>query len=76
MFVESKDNHCGGTVRQLRKVNTDDLVFLGQVAGGGSPPKKKANVQQVPMQKEAIVAKQATAQAQLTGYIIASCLHA
>ena len=76
MFVKSQDNHCGGTVRQLRKVDTDDLVFLGQVAGGGSPPKKKANVQQAPMQKEAIVEKQATAQAQLTGRSTASCFHA
>ena len=77
VFVDSQDtDHCGRTQRQLRKVDTDDLDFSWPDDSGCSPPKKKANVQQAPMQKEAIVQKQATAQAQLTGHIIASCFHA
>ena len=75
VFVHSQNTEdSGGTVRQLRKVDTDDLGVSWANGSGGSPPKKKANVQQVPMQKEATVQKQATAQAQLTRHIAASCL--
>ena len=51
----------------MAKVDTDDLDF----ACDGSPP-KKANAQQVAMQKEA--AGQQQAKVQLTGHITASCL--
>ena len=61
-------------MRQLRKVDTDDLGFSWPTICGGSLPKKKASAQQVPMQKEATVQKQATAQVQLTRHITASCL--
>jgi nitrogen fixation protein FixH len=75
VFVDSQDTEdSGGTVRRLRKVDTDDLDFSWPNGSGGSPPKKKANVQQAPMQKEATVQKQATAQVQLTRHIAASCL--
>ena len=75
VFAQSQNTEgSGGTVRQLRKVDTDDLDFSWANGSGGSPPKKKANVQQVPMQKEATVQEQATAQAQLTRHVTASCL--
>ena len=75
VFVDSQDaEDCGGTVRQLRQVDTDDLDFSWPGITGGSPPKKKANVHQVPMQKEATVQKQAPAQVQLTRHFTASCL--
>ena len=75
VFVDSQDTEdSGGTARQLRKVDTDDLYFSWANGSGGSPPKKKANAQQAPMQKEATVQKQATAQVQLTRHIAASCL--
>ena len=77
VFVKSQDTEdSGGRVQQLGKVGTDDLGFSWPSGTGGSPPKKKANAPQAPMQKEAIVEKQATAQAQLAGHIIASCCHA
>ena len=63
-------------MRRLLKLDTDDLGFSWPNGSGGSPPKKKANAQQAPTQNEAIVQTQATAQAQLTGHIIASCFHA
>ena len=73
VFVDSQDTEDSGrTVRRLRKVDTDDLDFSWPNGSGGSPPKKKANVQQAPMQKEAPVQKQATAQAQLARHIDAS----
>jgi hypothetical protein len=75
VFVDSQDaKDCGGTARQLRQVDTDDLYFSWPGITGGSPPKKKANVHQVPMQKEATVQKQAPAQVQLTRHFTASCL--
>ena len=75
VFVDSQDTRDSGrTLRQLRKVDTDDLGFSGPDDSAGSPPKKKANVQQVRMQKEAIVQEQARVQAQLSGHITASCL--
>ena len=75
VFVDSHDTEGSGrTLRQLRKVDTDDLGFSWPNGSGGSPPKKKANVQQAPMQKEATVQKQATAQVQLTRHTAASCL--
>ena len=75
VFVHSQNTgDSAGTVRQLRKVDTDDLDFSWTNGSGGSPPKKKANVQQAPMQKEATVQKQATAQAQLARHVAASCL--
>ena len=75
VFVDSQDTEdSGGTVRRLRKVDTDDLGFSWPNGNGGSPPKKKANVQQAPMQKEATVQKHATVQAQLARHIAASCL--
>ena len=75
VFVEPQGTEdSGGTVRQLRKVDTDDLDFSWPNISGGSPPKKKANVQQAPLQKEATVQRQATAQAQLTRHVTASCL--
>ena len=75
VFVDSQDTaDSGGTVRQLRKVDTDDLDFSWPNISGGSPPKKKAYVQQIPMQKEATVQKQATEQVQLTRHATASRL--
>ena len=75
VFVEPQDTEdSGGTVRQLRKVDTDDLDFSWPNISGGSPPKKKANVQQAPLQKEATVQRQATAQVPLTRHVTASCL--
>ena len=75
VFVDSQDTEDSeGRVRQLRKVGTDDLDFSWPNGSGGSPPKKKANVQQSPMQKEATVQGQARVQVQLTGHITASCL--
>ena len=72
-FVDSQDTEDSGrTVRRLRKVDTDDLDFSWPNGSGGSPPKKKANAQQVP--REATAQRQATAQAQLTRHIAASCL--
>ena len=74
-FVDPQDTEDSGrTQRQLRKVDTDDLDLSWPDGSGGSPPKKKANVQQAPMRTEATVQKQAIAQAQLTGHIIVSCL--
>ena len=75
VFVDSQDTEDSGRiVRELRKVDTDDLDFSWPHGTGGSPPKKKANVQQVPMQKEGSVEEQATAQVQLARHITASCL--
>ena len=75
VFVDAQDTEDSGRkLRQLRKVDTDDLDVSWPNGGGGSPPQKKANVQQVPMQKEAAVQTQAKAQAQLTGHITAPCL--
>jgi C4-dicarboxylate-specific signal transduction histidine kinase len=74
-FAHSPDSEdSGATVRPLRKVDTDDLGFSWPHGSGGSPPKKKANVQQVPMQTEATAQEQATAQVQLTTHVTASCL--
>ena len=75
VFVDSQDTEDSGRiVRELRKVDTDDLGFSWPHGTGGSPPKKKANAQQVPMQKEGSVEEQATAQVQLARHITASCL--
>ena len=69
VLVDSQDTEdCGRTLRQLRKVGTDDLDFSWPSIGGGSPP-KKAKVQQ-----DDTAQKQATAQAQLTRHINAPCL--
>ena len=54
VFVDSQDTEdSGGTVRRLRKVDTDDLDFSWPNGSGGSPPKKKANAQQVPREATA-----------------------
>ena len=75
MFVDSQDTEdSGGRVRQLGKVGTDDVDFSWPNGGGGSPAKKKANVQQAPVQKEATLQRQAKVEVQLTGHITASCL--
>ena len=75
VFVKSPDTEdSGGRVRQLGKVDSDDVFFSWPNGGGGSPAKKKANVQQAPVQKEATLQRQAKVEAQLTGHITASCL--
>ena len=44
VFVDPQDaEDCGGTVRQVRTVDTDDLDFSWPNISGGSPPKKSAS---------------------------------
>ena len=55
VFVDSQDTEDSGRiVRELRKVDTDDLGFSWPHGTGGSPPKKKAKVCRPPCTRRAL----------------------
>ena len=55
VFMDSQDTEdSGGRVREVRKVDTDDLGFSWPHGTGGSPPKKKANVCRSPCTRRAL----------------------